>query len=51
MRDALHDPDFVVIARTDAIAVEGFAAAIDRASGLPSKPAPKYRLVRRSAAI
>jgi 2-methylisocitrate lyase-like PEP mutase family enzyme len=32
MRDALHDPDFVVIARTDAIAVEGFAAAIDRAS-------------------
>ncbi|MGA7788122.1 MAG: isocitrate lyase/phosphoenolpyruvate mutase family protein, partial [Xanthobacteraceae bacterium] len=32
MRDALHDPDFVLIARTDAIAVEGFAAAIDRAS-------------------
>jgi 2-methylisocitrate lyase-like PEP mutase family enzyme len=32
MRDALHDPDFVVIARTDAIAVEGFSAAIDRAS-------------------
>ena len=32
MRDALHDPDFVVIARTDAIAVESFAAAIDRAS-------------------
>jgi len=31
MRDALHDPDFIVIARTDAIAVEGFAAAIDRA--------------------
>jgi 2-methylisocitrate lyase-like PEP mutase family enzyme len=31
MRDALHDPDFVVIARTDAIAVEGFGAAIDRA--------------------
>jgi 2-methylisocitrate lyase-like PEP mutase family enzyme len=31
-RDALHDPDFVLIARTDAIAVEGFAAAIDRAS-------------------
>jgi len=30
VRDALHDPDFVVIARTDAIAVEGFAAAIDR---------------------
>src|SRR6202051_708346 len=30
--EALHDPDFVVIARTDAIAVEGFAAAIDRAS-------------------
>ncbi len=29
-RDALHDPDFVVIARTDAIAVEGFDAAIDR---------------------
>ncbi len=31
VRDALHDPDFVVIARTDAIAVEGFPAAIDRA--------------------
>jgi 2-methylisocitrate lyase-like PEP mutase family enzyme len=31
-RDALHDPDFILIARTDAIAVEGFAAAIDRAS-------------------
>lgn len=29
-RDALHDADFVVIARTDAIAVEGFDAAIDR---------------------
>jgi 2-methylisocitrate lyase-like PEP mutase family enzyme len=32
VRDALHDPDFVVIARTDAIAVEGFSAAIDRAA-------------------
>jgi 2-methylisocitrate lyase-like PEP mutase family enzyme len=32
VRDALHDPDFVVIARTDAIAVEGFGAALDRAS-------------------
>ncbi|MGC1780114.1 MAG: oxaloacetate decarboxylase [Xanthobacteraceae bacterium] len=32
MRDALHDADFVVIARTDAIAVEGFSAAIDRAT-------------------
>jgi 2-methylisocitrate lyase-like PEP mutase family enzyme len=32
VRDALHDDDFLVIARTDAIAVEGFAAAIDRAS-------------------
>src|SRR5579871_1513117 len=31
VRDALHDPDFVLIARTDAIAVEGFNAAIDRA--------------------
>jgi 2-methylisocitrate lyase-like PEP mutase family enzyme len=31
-RDALHDPDFVLIARTDALAVEGFSAAIDRAS-------------------
>ena len=31
-RDALHDPDFILIARTDAIAVEGFSAAIDRAS-------------------
>jgi 2-methylisocitrate lyase-like PEP mutase family enzyme len=32
VRDALHDPDFIVIARTDAIAVEGFERAIDRAS-------------------
>jgi 2-methylisocitrate lyase-like PEP mutase family enzyme len=32
MRDALQDSDFTVIARTDAIAVEGFSAAIDRAS-------------------
>ena len=32
VRDALHDPDFVLIARTDAIAVEGFPAAIDRAA-------------------
>jgi 2-methylisocitrate lyase-like PEP mutase family enzyme len=32
VRDALHDPDFVVIARTDALAVEGFQAAIDRAA-------------------
>src|SRR6202048_1883667 len=32
VRDALHDPDFIVIGRTDAIAVEGFDAAIDRAA-------------------
>ncbi len=32
VRDALHDSDFVVIARTDAIAVEGFEAALDRAA-------------------
>src|SRR5262249_24686886 len=32
VRDALHDPDFILIARTDAIAVEGFGAAMDRAS-------------------
>jgi 2-methylisocitrate lyase-like PEP mutase family enzyme len=32
VRDALHDADFVVIARTDAIAVEGFTAALDRAA-------------------
>lgn len=31
VRDALHDPDFVVIARTDALAVEGFDAALERA--------------------
>lgn len=30
-RDALSDHDFIIIARTDAIAVEGFAAALDRA--------------------
>ncbi|MGH7005043.1 MAG: isocitrate lyase/PEP mutase family protein, partial [Alphaproteobacteria bacterium] len=29
--DARIDPDFVIIARTDAIAVEGFEAALDRA--------------------
>ena len=32
VRDALHDPDFIVIGRTDAIAVEGYDAAIDRAA-------------------
>jgi 2-methylisocitrate lyase-like PEP mutase family enzyme len=32
VRDALHDPDFIVIGRTDAIAVEGYEAAIERAS-------------------
>ena len=32
VRDGLHDADFVVIARTDAIAVEGFSAALDRAA-------------------
>jgi 2-methylisocitrate lyase-like PEP mutase family enzyme len=32
VRDALHDPDFTVIGRTDAIAVEGFEAALDRAA-------------------
>jgi 2-methylisocitrate lyase-like PEP mutase family enzyme len=31
VRDVLQDPDFIVIARTDAIAVEGYSAAIDRA--------------------
>jgi 2-methylisocitrate lyase-like PEP mutase family enzyme len=31
VRDSLTDPDFVVIARTDAIAVEGFDRAIARA--------------------
>jgi 2-methylisocitrate lyase-like PEP mutase family enzyme len=31
MRDVLHDPDFIIIARTDALAVEGFSSAIDRA--------------------
>jgi methylisocitrate lyase len=30
--DAKTDPDFVVMARTDALSVEGLAAAIDRAS-------------------
>jgi 2-methylisocitrate lyase-like PEP mutase family enzyme len=32
VRDALHDPDFMVIARTDAIAVEGYDKAIERAA-------------------
>ena len=30
VRDCLQDPDFIVIARTDAIAVEGFEAAMNR---------------------
>src|SRR4029077_19077554 len=30
--DARRDPDFVIIARTDAIAVEGLDAALDRAA-------------------
>lgn len=30
--DARHDPDFVIMARTDAYAVEGMNAAIDRAA-------------------
>ena len=30
VRDRLEDPDFIVIARTDAIAVEGFEAAMNR---------------------
>ena len=29
--DARSDPDFVIMARTDALAVEGLAAAVDRA--------------------
>jgi 2-methylisocitrate lyase-like PEP mutase family enzyme len=32
VKDALHDPDFIVIGRTDAIAVEGYEAAIERAA-------------------
>jgi 2-methylisocitrate lyase-like PEP mutase family enzyme len=32
VRDVLHDSDFVLIGRTDAIAVEGYDAALDRAS-------------------
>jgi 2-methylisocitrate lyase-like PEP mutase family enzyme len=32
VRDALQDSDFVVIARTDALAIEGFDAALDRAA-------------------
>lgn len=30
MKDASHDPDFVLIARTDALAVEGYEKAIER---------------------
>ncbi len=30
-KESLEDPDFVIIARTDAIAVEGFESAIERA--------------------
>ncbi len=32
VKDALHDPDFLVIGRTDAIAVEGYEAALERAA-------------------
>jgi len=31
-KDSVIDPDFVIIARTDAIAIEGFDAAIERAN-------------------
>lgn len=31
VRDALHDDDFVIIARTDALAIDGLDAAIERA--------------------
>ena len=37
--DGRRDGDFVIIARTDAIAVEGFEAAIERANNTP-KQAP-----------
>jgi len=30
--DARHDPDFIIVARTDALAVDGFDAAIERAA-------------------
>src|SRR3546814_5312912 len=30
VKDASHDPDFVLIARTDALAVEGYGKAIER---------------------
>jgi 2-methylisocitrate lyase-like PEP mutase family enzyme len=30
--DARSDPDFVIVARTDALAIEGFEAALDRAA-------------------
>jgi 2-methylisocitrate lyase-like PEP mutase family enzyme len=42
VRDALHDPDFVVIGRTDAIAVEGYAAALDRAAAYLEAGAQSY---------
>ncbi|VFT70833.1 methylisocitrate lyase [Escherichia coli] len=32
--DAKTDPDFVIMARTDALAVEGLDAAIERGAGL-----------------
>jgi 2-methylisocitrate lyase-like PEP mutase family enzyme len=32
VKDALHDPDFIVIGRTDAIAVEGYEPALERAA-------------------
>ena len=47
-RDAATDPDLVIIARTDAIAVEGFEAAIARAEAYADSW--RGRAVCRSAA-
>jgi 2-methylisocitrate lyase-like PEP mutase family enzyme len=45
VRDALTDPDFIVIARTDAIAVEGYEAALARAAADIAKRLPGYKLI------
>ncbi len=48
--DARPDDGVLIIARTDAIAVEGFEAALDRAGGVSWPPAPTCCSSRRRAA-
>ena len=47
--DARHDGDTLIVARTDAVAVEGYDAAMDRAEGY-AEAGPMSSLSRRSEA-